>query len=201
MSRYIRRRNPQLVGDATDLHEFLFGSERAPLTTVRPVLLDLQDGHCFYCPRVLTASNTHVDHFISWARYPIRSRPQLRSCGQQVQRGKAGPPTGQSASRGLDAAERQVRESDRGWPKEGGLHVRPHCIPPGCSMGLRADGCGEGIDVAAGRCDEAAGSGMAGVLHGVTHAFACVIWRRNPTSSLTSACIVDVVGLLKWTFV
>src|SRR4029077_11815372 len=70
-SRYIRRRNLEILGDTTDLHEFLFGSERVPLAKVRPVLLDLQDGHCFYCATVLTASNTHVDHFISWARYPV----------------------------------------------------------------------------------------------------------------------------------
>jgi 5-methylcytosine-specific restriction endonuclease McrA len=70
-SRYIRRRNLDILGDATDLHEFLFGSERVPLVKVRPVLLDLQDGHCFYCTTPLTASNTHVDHFISWARYPV----------------------------------------------------------------------------------------------------------------------------------
>jgi 5-methylcytosine-specific restriction endonuclease McrA len=70
-SRLVRQRNPDVLGEITDLHEFLFGSERVLLAKVRPVLLGLQDGHCFYCPRVLTSTNTHVDHFISWARYPV----------------------------------------------------------------------------------------------------------------------------------
>ncbi len=70
-SRLVRQRNLGVLGENTDLHEFLFGSERIPLAKVRPVLLDLQEGHCFYCPKVLTVSNTHVDHFISWARYPV----------------------------------------------------------------------------------------------------------------------------------
>jgi hypothetical protein len=54
-----------------DLNEFLFGSERAVLAVVRPVLLDIQSGRCFYCRAPLTPAATHVDHFIAWARYPV----------------------------------------------------------------------------------------------------------------------------------
>jgi hypothetical protein len=66
--RYVRQQNLDILGETTDLNEFLFGSERAALATVRPVLVDLQHGGCFYCRMPLTAANTHVDHFIPWAR-------------------------------------------------------------------------------------------------------------------------------------
>jgi hypothetical protein len=70
-ARYVRQQNLAVVGETTDLHEFLFGSERAALAAVRPVLLDVQQGRCFYCRGNLTAGATHVDHFIAWARYPV----------------------------------------------------------------------------------------------------------------------------------
>jgi hypothetical protein len=54
-----------------DLNQFLFGSERANLAVVRPVLIDMQRGRCFYWNKPLSPSRTHVDHFIAWARYPI----------------------------------------------------------------------------------------------------------------------------------
>jgi hypothetical protein len=42
---------------------------RIALAAVRPGLLDLQDGRCFYCGGALSGSS-EVDHFIPWARYP-----------------------------------------------------------------------------------------------------------------------------------
>ena len=54
--------------DESELEDFLFGSERIPLNTVKPALMELQDGRCFYCGREMTAAE--VDHFIPWARYP-----------------------------------------------------------------------------------------------------------------------------------
>jgi hypothetical protein len=42
-----------------------------PLAVVRPVLMDIQRGQCFYCRSALTPANTHVDHFVAWARYPV----------------------------------------------------------------------------------------------------------------------------------
>jgi hypothetical protein len=53
----------RLLGEAADLNEFLFRSERAALAVVRPVLLDIQRGRCFYCHAPLTSAATHVDHF------------------------------------------------------------------------------------------------------------------------------------------
>jgi 5-methylcytosine-specific restriction endonuclease McrA len=69
--RYVRQQNLSILGEATDLNEFLFGSERAALSAVRPVLTELQNGRCFYCPSRLTPANTHVDHFVPWSRYPV----------------------------------------------------------------------------------------------------------------------------------
>jgi 5-methylcytosine-specific restriction endonuclease McrA len=51
------------------LESFLFGVERSALTEIRPFLLDLQRGGCFYCGRRMSGPG-EVDHFIPWARYP-----------------------------------------------------------------------------------------------------------------------------------
>jgi hypothetical protein len=59
------------LGETADLHEFLFGSERNSLAIVRPVLLDLQLGRCFYCNRGIVGDTAQVDHFVAWARYPV----------------------------------------------------------------------------------------------------------------------------------
>jgi len=68
--RNVRQQNLDLIGETTDLSEFLFGGERASLATVRPTLEDLQQGKCFYCGCPLRPNTTEVDHFVSWARYP-----------------------------------------------------------------------------------------------------------------------------------
>jgi hypothetical protein len=68
--RYVRQQNLDVLGEAADLSQFLFGSERATLAVVRPILIDIQEGRCFYCRRTLPLS-MHVDHFIAWSRYPI----------------------------------------------------------------------------------------------------------------------------------
>ena len=55
------------------LEEFLFGTARIPLASVRPGLLEIQDRRCFYCgDRVGQGDRKgpEVDHFIPWARYP-----------------------------------------------------------------------------------------------------------------------------------
>jgi len=68
--RHVRRVNGQVLGQASDLSEFLFGTERASLNAYRPLLIELQDGLCFYCQRGLRGQSD-VDHFIPWARYPV----------------------------------------------------------------------------------------------------------------------------------
>jgi len=68
--RYVRQQNLDVLGEAADLNDFLFGSERNNLALVRPVLMDLQRGRCFYCRAAITGTTAHVDHFIAWFRYP-----------------------------------------------------------------------------------------------------------------------------------
>jgi 5-methylcytosine-specific restriction endonuclease McrA len=68
--RYVRQQNLDVLGETTDLNEFLFGSERNNLAVVRPVLMDLQRGRCFYCQGPITGTTAHVDQFIAWSRYP-----------------------------------------------------------------------------------------------------------------------------------
>lgn len=68
--RYVRQQNLDVIGETADLNEFLFGSERNSLVVVRPILMDLQGGRCFYCRAGMTTGTAHVDHFVAWARYP-----------------------------------------------------------------------------------------------------------------------------------
>lgn len=70
--RFIRKlpANQKSLGQASDLAEFLFGSERADLSAFRPILRDLQSDLCFYCERPLQRDGDAVDHFIPWAWYP-----------------------------------------------------------------------------------------------------------------------------------
>jgi HNH endonuclease len=37
---------------------------------VRPVLMEIQHGRCFYCGKAIAERAAHVDHFIAWSRYP-----------------------------------------------------------------------------------------------------------------------------------
>ncbi len=70
-AHYVRRYNASRLAEKADLHEFPFGSERASLAVVRPILEHFQEGECFYCHRRLGAEGGHVDHFVPWSRYPV----------------------------------------------------------------------------------------------------------------------------------
>lgn len=66
------RANPQnipIIGEASDLEQVLFGTDRTSLANVRPVLREIQSDTCFYCQGALRNTG-EVDHFIPWARYP-----------------------------------------------------------------------------------------------------------------------------------
>ena len=65
--RAVQRMNPSL-GPASDLEQFLFGTERRSLLGIRAGLADIQKGRCFYCGSPLRGGE--VDHFIPWSRYP-----------------------------------------------------------------------------------------------------------------------------------
>lgn len=71
--RFIRGlgKNQHALGTTVDLHEFLFGSDRATLSGLVPVLTDLQDGACFYCRKAFAPTDCQVDHFVPWSRYPV----------------------------------------------------------------------------------------------------------------------------------
>ncbi|RYZ16820.1 MAG: HNH endonuclease [Myxococcaceae bacterium] len=70
--RFVRRLdgNQAALGQVSDLHEFLFGSERADLADYRPLLAAWQSDRCFYCGTPLHGPG-QVDHFVPWARYSI----------------------------------------------------------------------------------------------------------------------------------
>jgi hypothetical protein len=69
-TRWVRQQNLPIIGETADLHEFLFGSRRAPLLLLQEPLRDLQANLCFYCHRAL-AKQVDVDHFVPWALYPL----------------------------------------------------------------------------------------------------------------------------------
>lgn len=64
------RKNQSLLGEASDLSEFMFGSERANLAACGRVLGEFQNHECFYCQKRLTGPSD-VDHFVPWSRYPV----------------------------------------------------------------------------------------------------------------------------------
>ena len=79
--RYVRQQNLTLIGETADLHEFLFGSERNSLAMVRPVLLDLQHGRCFYCNRGIIGQTGACRSLCRLGAIPRGSGAQLRAGG------------------------------------------------------------------------------------------------------------------------
>lgn len=63
------RLNASLLGKKDDLESFMFGTPRALLASIAPILSQMQDRRCFYCQGKLH-SQTEVDHFVPWSRYP-----------------------------------------------------------------------------------------------------------------------------------
>jgi hypothetical protein len=70
--RFIRTipENRTLIGEAAELTDFLFGSERASLADFYPILEEIQVGRCFYCEHPLRRRG-EVDHFVPWSRYAM----------------------------------------------------------------------------------------------------------------------------------
>jgi hypothetical protein len=94
--------------DESRLESFLFGVDRAQLAPLRPSLLDLQNGRCFYCSRGL-GRTAAVDHFIPWSRYPDNG----------IQNLVAADPGCNTAKRDFLAAEEHVaRWHERNWKRE-----------------------------------------------------------------------------------
>jgi len=68
---HVRRTNDALLGPASELREFLFGTDRKDLSAYRYILEDLQEGRCFYCEGRLSVDASAVDHFVPWRLYPF----------------------------------------------------------------------------------------------------------------------------------
>lgn len=65
---FVRRWNPGFEPEERNLADFLFGSARTSLADARAVLMDAQNGRCFYCGKA--ARTFAVDHFIPWSLFP-----------------------------------------------------------------------------------------------------------------------------------
>lgn len=63
--------NNQILGQHTELSDFMFGSQRSDLSVYVPLLQDIQSNKCFYCNKVLQSNSNAVDHFVPWSRYPV----------------------------------------------------------------------------------------------------------------------------------
>ncbi|WP_227681760.1 HNH endonuclease [Psychrobacter glacincola] len=64
------RHNQSYFSDDIDLQQFLFHQSRQNLKILESILIDTQQGQCFYCHKALK-NNIEVDHFIPWSKYPI----------------------------------------------------------------------------------------------------------------------------------
>jgi len=64
------RHNQSYFSDDVDLQQFLFHQSRQSLKVLESILIDTQQGQCFYCHKNLK-NNIEVDHFIPWSKYPI----------------------------------------------------------------------------------------------------------------------------------
>ena len=63
-------KNQGILNTDSDLESFLFGASRENLIQLKPLLMDYQNGKCFYCSKNITANTkADVDHFIPWKKY------------------------------------------------------------------------------------------------------------------------------------
>lgn len=71
-SEFVRknRHNQEYFNEDLDLYYFLFNQPRQSLSTLVPLLTDIQDGCCFYCHDSIKGT-PEVDHFIPWSKYQV----------------------------------------------------------------------------------------------------------------------------------
>ncbi|WP_206696892.1 S24 family peptidase [Marinomonas algicola] len=62
------KQNQSLIGPQSQLHDFLFGTDRTVLVKAKPILVELQENLCFYCNKPMNNS-IEIDHFIPFSRY------------------------------------------------------------------------------------------------------------------------------------
>ena len=127
--RFVQRLNTKELGNLTDLGSFLFGRERGALEAYRPMLLDIQDGRCFYCHKGLQR-RMEVDHFVPWSRYPtdlghnfVLSHPSCNSAKSDHLAAEDHLAAWSERNRD-SAAELDARLLDAGLPYDLGASVR-----------------------------------------------------------------------------
>jgi hypothetical protein len=67
--KFVLRYNDRVLAGAAQLEQFLFPGARVSLEMWRPVLAEVQHGHCFYCDQKIR-DGAVIDHFLPWTRYP-----------------------------------------------------------------------------------------------------------------------------------
>jgi hypothetical protein len=78
-ARYVRQQNLSFIGEAADLQEFLFGTERNNLATVRPTPLDRQHGRWFYCNHGIVGERRPPTELHKW----VHERTRWCCCRQR----------------------------------------------------------------------------------------------------------------------
>lgn len=121
---FVARRNAADIEELR-LEEFLFGSDRISLRTLREPLLDVQQGRCFYCQQP-GRGGWEIDHFLPWSRWPDNQLDNLvlahRACNNAKRAALPGlDHVGRWWPR-FDAATSAARQIarlavDTGWPR------------------------------------------------------------------------------------
>ncbi|MDF2180136.1 HNH endonuclease domain-containing protein [Aliiglaciecola sp. CAU 1673] len=61
--------NQDLIGQQSQLQDFLFGVDRNALNRAKPILVDIQNNICIYCQKPMKEEKVAIDHFIPFSRY------------------------------------------------------------------------------------------------------------------------------------
>jgi len=59
-----------ILNNNPSVEAFLFSNDRKNLSSILPILTDIQSNKCFYCQKTISSSDeSNVDHFIPFSRY------------------------------------------------------------------------------------------------------------------------------------
>ena len=121
------------------LHGLLFGTDRIALQGVRPELVEIQSGRCFYCRKRLD-KEIDVDHFVPWSRTGDNAVQNLVVAHAKCNRSKS------DTLAGVRHVERWARRNDeraaglrdiarmKGWIEDS---VRTHLLARGAYATVR----------------------------------------------------------------
>lgn len=65
----LNKNNLLISNGLPNLAVFMFETSRDQLSKAMPILVELQQGQCFYCGQWVTPKQRTVDHFIPWSMY------------------------------------------------------------------------------------------------------------------------------------